>query len=73
MQCNIDERGARFRYTWGVMNLVVAGVMGALAFWSGIWWLWIICGVCAAAGGFAIFEARRKWCVVRAMGVKTKV
>jgi len=71
MQCNIDERGARFRRTWGMMNLFVAGIMGALAFWSGIWWLWIICAVGAIAGGFAIFEARKKWCVIRAMGMKT--
>jgi len=71
MQCNIDEKGARFRRTWGTMNLMVAAMMAGLAFWSGIWWLWIICGVCAVAGGFAIFEARRKWCVMRAMGMKT--
>ena len=73
MECNIDERGVRFRRTWGMMNLIVAAMMGALAFWSGIWWLWIISAACATGGGFALYEARKKWCVMRAMGLKTKV
>jgi hypothetical protein len=73
MQCNIDEKGARLRRTWGIMNVVVAVLLAGLAWWSGIWWLWIAAGVCAAAGTFAIYEARKKWCVMRAMGMKTSV
>jgi hypothetical protein len=73
MQCNIDERGARLRRTWGIMNLVTAAVLAGLAWWSGIWWLWIIVAACAGGGAFALFEARKKWCVMRAMGMKTPV
>ncbi len=73
MQCNIDERGARFRLVWGIMNLMVGLLLGGLAAWSAIWWLWLIAAAAAAAGFFAIFEARKKWCVLRAMGVKTRM
>ena len=73
MECNIDERGVRFRRTWGIMNLLVAFVVAGLAIWSGIWWLWIIAAVGASAGAFVLDESRKKWCALRAMGVKTKV
>jgi predicted lysophospholipase L1 biosynthesis ABC-type transport system permease subunit len=73
LKCNIDERGARARRVWGVMNLLVAALLGLLALWSGTWWLWIIVAACAAAGLFAMYEAQKKWCVMRAMGVKTRI
>ena len=73
MQCNIDQRGATFRRIWGAMNLIVAAVVAALALWSGIWWLWIIVALCTAAGSFALYEAHKKWCVLRAMGIQTRV
>jgi hypothetical protein len=72
MQCNIDQRGARYRLVWGIMNLVVAGVAGGLAVWWHIWWLWIVAGVGVAGGVLAIYESRKKWCIMRAMGVKTR-
>jgi membrane protein implicated in regulation of membrane protease activity len=53
------------------------GVIGALCLIAGIivagdylWWLGL---VFVAAGLFAIFEAIRGWCLVRACGIKTKV
>ena len=73
MQCNIDEKGAQFRRVWGILNVMGAAVLGGLAYWSGIWWLWIISGVTGAAGAFAIFEAHKKWCIIRSMGLKTRV
>jgi hypothetical protein len=73
MQCNIDEQGARFRRVWGIMNLLAALVLAGLAIWSGTWWLWIIVAACGAAGIFALYEARKKWCVLRAVGLKTKM
>jgi hypothetical protein len=72
MQCNIDNRGAHYRLVWGIMNLLAVAVTAILALWWNIWWLWIIAGVCLAGGLLAIFEYRKKWCVMRAMGVKTK-
>jgi len=73
MQCNIDEKGAQFRRVWGTLNLMGGVVLGGLAFWSGVWWLWIIAGIAAAAGAFAIFEAQKKWCIIRSMGLKTRI
>lgn len=69
--CNIDQKGANVRRVWGIMNLVAAVVLAGLAWWAGIWWLWIVVGVCVAGGLFALYEAKNKWCVMRAMGVKT--
>lgn len=73
MECNIDESGVRFRRTWGILALVVAAVVAGLAWWSGIWWLWVVVGVAAASGGFALYESRKKWCALRAMGIKTRI
>ena len=69
--CNIDRRGAAVRRVWGALNLVAALVFAALAWWIGPWWLWVIAAVCAVGGLLAFYEARKKWCVVRAMGIKT--
>lgn len=33
----------------------------------------VVAGVLAAAGLFSLFEANRSWCVVRALGFKTKL
>ncbi len=71
MQCNIDEEGARMRRVWGILVMGSGVVLGGLALWAEVWWLWVMVAGCFLAGGFAIFEARKKWCVLRAMGVKT--
>jgi hypothetical protein len=73
MECNIDERGAMYRRVWGAMNLVLAAVVVGLALWSGIWWLWIIAAACTGFGVLGLYEAKNKWCIMRAMGVKTRV
>ncbi len=71
MQCNIDDHGARLRRTWGIMVLLTAIMLAGLALWSNLWWLWLLVAPCLLAGSFAIFEAQKKWCVLRAMGIKT--
>jgi hypothetical protein len=71
LTCNIDERGARLRRVWGVLCILAGIVLGALAWAVGPWWLWIGAAVAVAAGAFALFEARKKWCAMRALGVKT--
>lgn len=54
---------------------ILRGVLGALLLGGGffalmkVWWLGLIL---LAAGGFALFEAVRGWCVVRACGIKTR-
>ena len=62
---NLDYRGRMAR-----------GVIGAFCLIAGIivagdveWWIGLIF---VAAGLFALFEAIRGWCLVRACGIKTK-
>ncbi len=62
---NIDGRGRIVRAVWGV-GLVVAGVL--LRARSG----WI-CLALIGLGVFALSEAVRGWCVMRACGIKTKL
>jgi hypothetical protein len=73
MQCNIDQRGRRVRMIWGVMLLVIAaGLVAATALgWIAFGWGVGLSIAAAAFGGFAIFESRRSWCALRAMGFRT--
>jgi len=48
------------------MALVVAGLL----LWERSRWL---CLALVAAGGFALYEAARGWCFMRACGIKTKL
>ena len=72
LQCNIDARGKLARLIYGVV-LVIIGLL-LLVLWAlpaGTFGPWAATVVCLLAGGFAIFEARAGWCVVRAMGFRT--
>jgi hypothetical protein len=55
---------------------VLAAIVLAVLVWAGVlsspWW-WVAVGGLALFGGFGIYEARAGWCVVRAMGFKTRV
>ena len=73
MQCNIDGNGARVRLVWGLGACAAGVILGGLALWTGSWWLWLIAAACVGAGAFAIFESRKKWCALRAMGIKTSI
>ena len=74
LQCNIDSRGRVGRLVKGLI-LLIAGV--AMLF---SWALpassalsWIVTVLVLAGGAFAVFEAWAGWCVVRAMGFKTRL
>lgn len=73
MQCNIDAKGKAVRLIYGLVmiaaGLVVAGL--TLADVIGGWWPWAVAAALVLMGGFGVFEARKGWCVVRAMGFKT--
>ena len=74
LTCNINSRGKLVRLIWGLV-LIVLGVVMLIA-WAlprGTAGPWIVTVVCLLLGGFAVFEARAGWCVVRAMGFKTPV
>lgn len=73
MQCNIDQRGRRVRMIWGVCLLVIAAglIVATVLGYVSMWWGIGLTIAAAAFGAFAIFEARRSWCVIRAMGFRT--
>jgi uncharacterized membrane protein len=61
---NIDRRGRIVRAVWGV-SLLVAGLL----LWERSRW---ICLALAGFGVFALYEAVRGWCLMRACGIKTR-
>jgi hypothetical protein len=72
LQCNIDAKGKAIRLGYGIV-LAIAGLVLILV-WAmprGGWFEWTVSLLLLAGGGFAIFEARAGWCIVRAMGLKT--
>lgn len=71
MQCNIDAKGKAVRMIYGII-FVIVGVL-LMIFWAASMWTWIISILVALGGAFAIFESRAGWCVVRAMGWKTRI
>jgi hypothetical protein len=73
MQCNINARGKRTRLISGMVFLAIAVGLAICAWLWGSGWLWIVAGFLGFCGAFSIFEARAGWCVVRAMGFKTRV
>jgi hypothetical protein len=73
MKCNIDQRGANIRRTMGLLLLLVAVALAVAGYFIGWWWLWMVAGAAAGGGAFALFEARQKWCALRAMGIETRV
>ena len=74
MQCNIDARGKAVRLINGIIGVVVGLVLlFAWALRTGSVAAWVVTGVFLLAGTFSIFEARAGWCVVRAMGFKTRI
>jgi hypothetical protein len=62
---NIDRRGRIARAIWGVALIG----LGLFLSRPGRWF----CFVLVAAGGFALFEAVRGWCIARACGIKTRL
>lgn len=71
MQCNIDARGQLARRIWGILCVLAAVGLSIAAYLLESWWLYIVAVACMFLGLFAIWEAQKKWCIVRAMGIKT--
>jgi hypothetical protein len=62
---NIDRLGRIVRAVWGF-----ALIIGGLLLWNRSGWS---CFLLVAFGVFALYEAARGWCVMRACGIKTKL
>jgi hypothetical protein len=74
LKCNIDSRGKRVRLVNGIVTLAIGIAIAGLWGWgSGSVTGWGVGMALMAAGAFMIFEARAGWCVLRAMGIKTRI
>jgi hypothetical protein len=74
MQCNIDARGKAVRLIAGSVVAVVGALLMILwAAGGSSAAAWTISIACLLLGSFMIFEGRTGWCVVRAMGIKTRI
>ncbi|QNN22815.1 hypothetical protein HED60_11230 [Planctomycetales bacterium ZRK34] len=73
MECNIDKRGRMARAVWGIVMLLgaVAMVVCAVAGFLSGWWVWVVAAALLVAGLFGLYEARKGWCMMRAMGFRT--
>ena len=73
MQCNIDQKGKTARMRGGIISLVIGIILSILTIINiidgQIGWVMSIAAI--FGGAFAIFEAKKGWCIIRAMGFKT--
>ena len=73
MECNIDQKGRLARLYTGIVAIVFGIILALLTYLSVIpatlGWLAVAGSI--FGGAFAIFEARKGWCIVRAVGIKT--
>lgn len=74
-ECNIDARGKAVRLKLGIRLIIISIILAALTFFQIIPTSlgWVLAGGSFAGGAFTIWESRMGWCVVRAMGFKTKI
>jgi hypothetical protein len=81
MKCNIDEKGRRIRRAGGIVCCVVGAVLLIVFLAAHYGYLTahygypvLVVGLGLLAGGvFQLYEARKSWCALRAMGIKTRV
>ena len=75
MICNIDAKGRRVRGISGVACLIAGAAMVIIGLVLHFMTVPLVCSGAAIllCGGFQIFESRKGWCVVRALGIKTRI
>jgi hypothetical protein len=75
MQCNINEQGRKARIYSGTICAGAGAVLVAIAYFRfGLFsWPGVIAAGLLLAGLFQIYEGKKGWCVVRAMGIKTRI
>jgi len=74
-ECNIDARGKAHRLRLGIIAVVGGILLGTTTFFDILPTTigYVMAGGSVAGGLFSIWEARMGWCVVRAMGFRTKI
>lgn len=73
MECNISHKGRIARLYTGIVAIVFGLILALLTTLSVLPTAlgWIAVAGSIFGGAFAIFEARKGWCIVRAIGFKT--
>jgi hypothetical protein len=74
LTCNIDSRGKALRMIMGFFFTFDGMILLILWGWrtgSRVGWITSIAMI--LAGCFMVFEGRKGWCALRAMGMKTPV
>jgi hypothetical protein len=62
---NIDRRGRIVRAVWGIALILAGALVSGRSGWA--------CFFLVAFGVFALYEAARGWCLMRACGIKTRL
>jgi len=62
---NINRTGRIVRAVWGIALIVAGILLSGRSGWA--------CIFLVAFGVFALYEAARGWCLMRACGIKTKL
>ena len=75
LECNIDARGKAVRMKLGIRLVIISLILAALTYFGIIPATlgWLATAASFGGGAFTIWEARMGWCVIRAMGFKTKI
>lgn len=75
MECNIDAKGKAARLVAGIASLVLGLVMigNNATNLSGYEIPSLVIMVVIGSAAFTVFEAWQGWCVIRAMGFKTRI
>tara|TARA_B100001750_G_C15056635_1_gene374208 strand:+ start:316 stop:549 length:234 start_codon:yes stop_codon:yes gene_type:complete len=74
-ECNIDARGKAVRMKLGIRLIIISLILTTLTYFEIIptTFGWLATTASFGGGAFTIWESRMGWCVVRAMGFKTKI
>lgn len=75
MKCNIDAHGRAARLRAGIAACVGGLLIGLASMLDIVHadWLVIVSLAMLVSGVIAVCEARAGWCVIRAMGFKTRI
>ena len=75
LECNIDARGKAVRMKLGIRLVILSLILTVLTYFETIPTTlgWLATAASFGGGAFTIWESRMGWCVIRAMGFKTKI
>ena len=75
LECNIGARGKAVRMKLGIRLVILSLILAALTYFgftpTTLGWLATMASF--GGGAFTIWESRMGWCVIRAMGFRTKI